>query len=168
MAIKIFATLMGIFALVLVFLSTQDFYFIDFKPYGIDFKNVESKHIEVYELNSSEVFTHFQASSWSRYGEDDIFTEFRVFGYDYNLSANTLNLSQKNTKLEGNVLYKDVNQTRIEAQSLLYDRTQKLLSTQTKFKAYRGVNMFTGQSLIYDVRNKELNIKGVKAWLESN
>lgn len=165
MAIKIFSVLMGLFSLTLVFLSVQDFYFIDSKPYGIDFKNVEANNLSAFELNSSITKANYKASQWTRYQDKDIFSVVRVFGFDYNLSAKELKLAGDITQLSGNVLYEDINQTRIEAQRLNYDKKKEILSTRAEFSAYRGDNILKGNALSYDLQKKELNIRGVKAWL---
>lgn len=92
MAIRIFAVLMALFSLALVFLSVQDFYFIDIKPYGIDFKNIEANALSAYELNSSQIKTHYNSSQWTRYQDKDLFSDVRVLGFDFNVSANKLSL----------------------------------------------------------------------------
>lgn len=166
MAIKIFSVLMGLFSLTLVFLSVQDFYFLDIKPYGIDFKNVEANTLSVYELNSTQVKANYNASQWTRYQNKDIFSAVRVFGFDYNISANELTLAGAIIELSGKVHYEDINQTRIDAQRLTYDKKKENLSTRTDFTAYRGNNILKGNALSYDLPSKELSIRGVKAWLD--
>lgn len=157
---------MGLFSLALVFLSVQDFYFIDIKPYGIDFKNVEANTLSAYELNSSEVKANYNAALWTRYQDKDIFNAVRVFGFDYNLSANELALTSGAVELSGKVHYEDINQTSIDAHKLNYDKKKQNLSTKSDFTAYKGNNTLKGNALSYDLRSKELSIRGVKAWLE--
>lgn len=166
MAIKIFAVLMGLFSLTLVFLSVQDFYFLDIKPYSIDFKNVEANKLSAYELNSTQVKANYNASQWTRYQNKDIFNAVRVFGFDYNLSANELALVSGAIELSGKVHYEDINQTRIDAQKLIYDKKKENLSTRSDFTAYKGNNILKGSALSYDLPSKELSIRGVKAWLD--
>ena len=166
LAIKIFAVLMGLFSLALVFLSVQDFYFIDIKPYGVDFKNVEAKTLSVFELNSSGVKANYNAATWTRYQDKDIFNAVRVFGFDYNLSANELALTNGLVELGGNVHYEDINKTSIDTQKLIYDKKKENLSTRADFTAHRGSNILKGNALSYDLLTKELSIRGVKAWLD--
>lgn len=157
---------MGLFSLALVFLSVQDFYFIDVKPYGIDFKNVEANTLHVYELNASEVKANYNASQWVRYQDKDIFDKVRIFGFDFNLSSNELTLKDNLIILSGNVHYEDINQTRIKAQKLFYDKEKEILNTKSNFTAYKNNNILKGNALSYDLHTKQLHIQGVKAWLE--
>lgn len=166
MAIRIFAVLMALFSLALVFLSVQDFYFIDIKPYGIDFKNIEANALSAYELNSSQIKTHYNSSQWTRYQDKDLFSDVRVLGFDFNVSANKLILIGPAVKLSGNVFYEDINQTRIQTHNLLYDKKREILSTQNDFTAYKNNNILKGNALSYNLLTKELKIQGVKAWLE--
>lgn len=166
MAIKIFVALMGLFSLSLVFLSAQDFYFIDIKPYGIDFKNVEANTLHAYELNASEVKANYNASQWVRYQDKDIFNKVKIFGLDFNLSSNELTLEDNLIVLSGKVYYEDINQTRIEAKKLFYDKKKENLSTKSDFTAYKSNNILKGNALDYDLHTKQLRIQGVKAWLE--
>ena len=166
MAVKIFSILMLFLSLALVLVSMQDFYLIEMKPYNINFKNVEAKEIDIYELNTSQVKTHYSSSQWFRYEDKDTFNNFLILGFDYNLSSNQMALLKGNVLLSGKVLYEDINQTKIEAEELFYNPKKQKLNTETDFKAYRGGNILTGNSLSYDLKNKKLDIEEVKVWLE--
>ena len=166
MAVKFFSILMLFLTIALVFVSMQDFYFVEIKPYNINFKNVEAKKIDIYELNTSLVKTHYSSSQWFRHDDKDNFKNFLILGFDYNLSSSQMDLIKGNVLLSGKVLYEDINQTKIEAEELFYDRKKQNLSTKTDFKAYRGGNVLTGNFLSYDLQNKKLDIEGVKVWLE--
>lgn len=167
LAVKIFVALVGLFSMVLVFVVTQDVFFLDIKPYGVDFKNIEGKDITLFELNASNVKTNYRAFAWERYNEKDVFSGFEVFGWDYNLSSNELVLQDNNITMRGNVLYTDINATRIESESLNYDKKGKFLLTNDDFVAYRGDEKLMGSGLDYDINEKKLNIRGVKLWLHS-
>lgn len=166
MAIKIFATLMGIFSIVFVFLGMQDFYSIDIKPYSLNFKNIEANQIKAYELNSSLVRTYYSADDWVRFEDRDIFQNVLMLDYDYNVSANKLVFMDKNISLSGNVLYKDINDTSISTERIFYLKDDKVIFTDTKFKAFRANDTLFGSSLKYDMKNKTLDIKGVNLWLD--
>lgn len=166
MAIRIFAVLMALFSLSLVFLSVQDFYFIKIQPYGIDFKNIQANKLSAFELNSTQIKAHYNALEWTRYQNKDIFSRVRVFGYDFNVSANELALIKSIVELSGNVLYEDINQTRIEAKKLVYDKKRENLSTKNEFIAHKNNSILKGNTLSYNLDSKELRIQGVKAWLE--
>lgn len=167
MAIKIFVVLMCFFSLTLVFLSLQDFYFIDIKPYGVDFKNVEARRLDAFELNSTLVKANYTAEKWERYKDKDVFNAVFVYGYDFNLSANELISMDKNLTLNGNVRYTDINATSFETQRLFYDGVKKVVSSKSAFKAARKDSNISGKAFSYDTKSGELKIQGVKAWLET-
>lgn len=166
LAVRIFAVLMGLFSLTLVFLSLQEFYLIDFKPPSVDFKNIEANKLDIFELNASSTKANYQAASWQRYLDKDIFNKVFVYGFDFNASTNTLVLTQNGTTLQGNVRYADDNGTRVETQRLFYDNKKKILSTKSDFKVYRKDNLLTGTAFDYNVPKKVLKIQGVKAWFD--
>ena len=168
LAVKIFVALVGLFSMVLVFVVTQDVFFLDIKPYGVNFKNIEGKDITLFELNASAVKTNYTASAWERYDDKDVFSGFEVFGWDYNLSSNELVLKDSNITMRGNVLYTDINATRIESKALDYDKDKKFLRTNDDFVAYRGGEKLMGSGLSYDMNARKLNIRGAKLWLPSN
>lgn len=169
MAIKIFGILMALFALVLVFLSTQDLYSIEIEQKAIDFNNIEAFELYAYELNASEVKANYQALKWLRYESRDLFDEIKVFTQDFNLSSKEALVVDKNITFNGDVLYNDINDTKISTQRLFYDGLNKNAYTDTEFKAYKGANLLVGKELDYDLDDKILHIKGkVKAWLISN
>lgn len=167
MAIKIFSLLMGLFAFALVFMSLQDFYFIDLKERALNFKSVEAVSLEGFELDKSGVLGVFRASAWERFAnsEEDIFTNFKAFRQDFNISADTMSLKNSQVFLKKNVLYEDVNNTQIKSWSLEYDRKNNLLSTQDKFEARRGASVLRGDGLRYDLEDKKLVVDGVRAWI---
>lgn len=167
MAIKLFSTLMMFFALVLVFVSLQDFYFIDLKNYSLNFKSVEASNLKAYELNQSGVLGIYEASSWERFAESkkDVFDHFKAFKNDFNLSADTMSSQDMKISFEKNVFYEDVNQTRIYTDELDFDRHKQILSTQSDFRANRSGSVLRGKSLIYDLERKKLEIEGLKAWI---
>ena len=157
---------MGLFSLVLVFLGTQDFYDFDFKTPGVDFKNIEASKLNVYELNSTLAKANYRANAWERYADKDIFSAVLVYGYDFNISSNALTFADGDISLQGRVRYSDINQTRFESESLFYDKKKRNLSTKVDFKAYRKDDLLTGTAFDYDLEDKKLKIRGVKAWLD--
>lgn len=157
---------MGFFALALVFLSMQGFYFIDIKPNSIDFKNIQAHDITLYELNSSAVANNYEAQIWTRYKQKDILEHFTLLNADFNLSSNEVEvLNNDFITLKGNVVYEDKNQTRILSPLISFDSEKKELSTQKDFIIYRKKSEIKGQSLNYDLNSKELEVKGARAWL---
>lgn len=151
----------------LVFLGLQDFYYIDFKPSGVDFKNIEAANLNAYELNSSVILANYTATKWTRYKDKDVFDSVFIEGLDYNLSANELISMDKNLTLNGNVRYADKNATKFESNRLFYDKAKKQISTNSDFKAFRKNDEIEGKSFVYDIKTQNLSIKGVKAWLET-
>lgn len=89
-----------------------------------------------------------------------------MLDYDYNVSANKLVFMDKNISLAGNVLYKDINDTSISTERIFYLKDDKVIFTDTKFKAFRANDTLFGSSLKYDMKNKTLDIKGVNLWLD--
>ncbi|TQR31904.1 LPS export ABC transporter periplasmic protein LptC [Campylobacter sp. MIT 99-7217] len=166
MAIKIFSVAMGFFALALVYLSLQDLYSLDIKPSAIDFKNIQARDVTLYELNSSSLNTNYKAREWVRYKHKDILSDFILLNTDYNISSNEVELLQDDIiLLQGDVLYTDINDTKITTQALSFDNKNKILSTEFEFFITRKDNKIQGQSLKYDLANKELRAEGAKAWL---
>ncbi|QOR01817.1 MULTISPECIES: hypothetical protein [unclassified Campylobacter] len=164
MAIKIFAILMGLFAFVMVILSTQDPYLFAIKPQKVDVANMQAFDVLDYELNTTTTKASYQASRWVKYQDKDIFDDFKVQALDYNLSSNLLIRNDEKSILEGNVSYFDKNQTSIFTQKAVYNMKDKILFSNDTFKAYIGVNEVFGNSFLYNVDQKELKIQGIKAW----
>ena len=166
LAVRIFAVLMGLFSLVLVFLGMQEFYVIDFKPPSVDFKNIEASKLDVYELNSSLAKANYKANAWERYADKDVFDNVLVYGFDFNLSSNKLIYANDDISLQGKVRYADDNQSKIETERLIYDKAKKKISTKSDFKAYQKESIVTGTAFEYDLQNKTMRIQGVRAWLD--
>lgn len=169
MAIRIFGILIGLFTIALIILSLQDPYSLDLKSHSLNFKNIEAKELKAYDLDTNTTKSYYEANSWIRYKDKDVFNEFKTINEDFNLSSNSLSLFGKNLDkavFEGNVSYADSNQTKILSQKVEFNPKEKILTTNVGFKALIGKNIINGNILNYDVKNKILNIQGVKAWLE--
>ncbi|HEE9013653.1 TPA: hypothetical protein R2H90_001157, partial [Campylobacter jejuni] len=67
---------------------------------------------------------------------------------------------------EGNVTYIGANNVKIISQEVEYEPKNKVLYTNTDFKALINGSIINGNTLNYDVKNKILNIQGVNAWLQ--
>lgn len=169
MALKIFAILIALFTISFTILGLQNPYSLDISSYALGFKNIEAKQLKAYELNSSAVKSYYKASSWVRYSDKDIFENFRTFNLDFNLSAKSLKLSNEDFNrilLEGDVIYKGSDGLQFLSQKVLYLSKEKILNTNSGFKAFINGNIVNGNTLNYDLENKILEIKGVDAWLQ--
>ncbi|HHD0601597.1 TPA: hypothetical protein ACOS69_001300 [Campylobacter coli] len=169
MAIRIFGILIALFTITFTILSLQDPYSLNIKSYALNFKNIEASDLNAYELNASNVKSYYKAQSWARYTDKDEFDNFVNFNLDFNLSANKLELKGKEMDkvlLEGNVTYIGLNNTKIFADKVEYAPENKILSTNTGFKALINGSIINGNTLNYDVEKKILQVQGVNAWLE--
>ncbi|MCC2555061.1 hypothetical protein LKN81_02110 [Campylobacter coli] len=169
MAIRIFGILIALFTITFTILSLQDLYSLNIKSYALNFKNIEASDLNAYELNASNVKSYYKAQSWARYTDKDEFDNFVNFNLDFNLSANKLKLKGKEMDkvlLEGNVTYIGLNNTKIFADKVEYEPKNKILSTNTGFKALINGSIINGNTLNYDVEKKILQVQGVNAWLE--
>ncbi|EIV4081743.1 hypothetical protein L8P52_001632 [Campylobacter coli] len=169
MAIRIFGILIALFTITFTILSLQDPYSLNIKSYALNFKNIEASDLNAYELNASNVKSYYKAQSWARYTDKDEFDNFVNFNLDFNLSANKLELKGKEMDkvlLEGNVTYIGLNNTKIFADKVEYAPKNKILSTNTRFKALINGSIINGNTLNYDVEKKILQVQGVNAWLE--
>lgn len=169
MVIKIFGVLIALFTIIFTILTLQDPYSLNLKSYSLDFKNMEAKNLNIYETNSSAIKAYYKANSWERYNDKDIFHYFTTLNFDFNLSANTLELlnNQKNKIVfEGNVSYIDLNGTKILSQKVKFNPDEKIISTDMGFKAFLNKNRIDGNVLVYDLKKKTLQIEGVKAWIQ--
>ncbi|EGQ2238296.1 hypothetical protein K8D53_000649 [Campylobacter coli] len=169
MAIRIFGILIALFTITFTILSLQDPYSLNIKSYALNFKNIEASDLNAYELNASNVKSYYKAQSWARYTDKDEFDNFVNFNLDFNLSANKLELKGKEMDkvlFEGNVTYIGLNNTKIFADKVEYAPKNKILSTNTGFKALINGSIINGNTLNYDVENKILQVQGVNAWLE--
>ncbi|MBK1964304.1 hypothetical protein DU472_01770 [Campylobacter novaezeelandiae] len=169
MVIKIFGVLIALFTIIFTILTLQDPYSLNLKSYSLDFKNMEAKNLNIYETNSSAIKAYYKANSWERYNDKDIFHYFTTLNFDFNLSANTLELlnNQKNKIVfEGNVSYIDLNGTKILSQKVKFNPDEKIISTDVGFKAFLNKNRIDGNVLVYDLKKKTLQIEGVKAWIQ--
>lgn len=92
MVIKIFGVLIALFTIIFTILTLQDPYSLNLKSYSLDFKNMEAENLNIYETNSSAIKAYYKANSWERYNDKDIFHYFTTLNFDFNLSANTLEL----------------------------------------------------------------------------
>ena len=156
---------MGIFSLVFIFLGMQDLYSIQIKPLSVDFKSIEAKNINAFDLNSSLVSSFYEADDWVRFEDKDSFSKVNIFSLEQNLSSNELLMQDDNISLKGNVFYTDVNGTRIRADEIFYVKDLKILHTDTNFTAYKDSNILLGNSLVYDLLNRQIKIEGIKLWL---
>lgn len=169
MVIKIFGVLIALFTIIFTILTLQDPYSLNLKSYSLDFKNMEAENLNIYETNSSAIKAYYKANSWERYNDKDIFHYFTTLNFDFNLSANTLELlnNQKNKIVfEGNVSYIDLNGTKILSQKVNFNPDEKIISTDVGFKAFLNKNRIDGNVLVYDLKKKTLQIEGVKAWIQ--
>lgn len=169
MVIKIFGVLIALFTIIFTILTLQDPYSLNLKSYSLDFKNMEAKNLNIYETNSSAIKAYYKANSWERYNDKDIFHYFTTLNFDFNLSANTLELlnNQKNKIVfEGNISYIDLNGTKILSQKVKFNPDEKIISTDVGFKAFLNKNRIDGNVLVYDLKKKTLQIEGVKAWIQ--
>ncbi|ECP6256593.1 TPA: hypothetical protein SG281_000223 [Campylobacter coli] len=169
MAIRIFGILIALFTITFTILSLQDPYSLNIKSYALNFKNIEASNLNAYELNASNVKSYYKAQTWTRYTDKDEFDNFVNLNLDFNLSANKLELKGKEMDrvlFEGNVTYIGSNDTKILANKVEYEPKNKILTTDTGFKALMGGNIVNGNTLNYDVEKKILQVQGVNAWLE--
>uniref|UniRef100_UPI0025BE84F8 hypothetical protein n=1 Tax=Campylobacter sp. TaxID=205 RepID=UPI0025BE84F8 len=163
MAIKIFAILMSLFVFIMVILSTQDQYLLNVKSQNIEIASTQAFEVIDYELNASMVKASYEASRWVKYQDKDVFDNFIIKGLDYNLSSNLLIRNEVMSILEGNVSYFDQNKTSIFTQKAIYNINDKTLYSNDNFKAYIGLNEIIGDSFFYEIKDKNLKIKGIKA-----
>ncbi len=171
MAIRIFGILIALFAISFTILSLQDPYSLNLKNYSLDFKNIEARNLDAYELNSTTIKSYYKADTWTRYENKDVFKDFVNLNLDFNLSANTLELLGKDFEkvvFEGNVKYLGKDNTKLTSDKMEFDPKKKHLSTRAGFEAFIGENIINGDILNYDLKNKILQIQGVKAWLQKN
>lgn len=169
MAVKIFTVLMACLSMLLVILSIQEPYFLDLQTQNMDIKETQMNDIMAYELNSSAVSGIYRVKEWQRYKDKDVLVDFTAFGLDYNFTAqSTTILGRKNQEFifEGDVFYKDNNQTQIKGQKFLYNSASKLLSSSDEVLAYIGENIINTQDFSYDLNTKQMTMQGVKAWLQ--
>ncbi len=167
LAIKIFGILITLFSIIFALLGMQNPYTMDLKNYALDFKNVEAHHLYAYELNASSVKSYYEAKTWTRYNDKDVFKNFVNLGGDFNLSANSLEVlgkKQENIVFEGDVVYIS-DEVKIMSEKVKYNTASKQISTDTNFKALFNDNVVKGNTLNYDTKNKILKVQGVNAWL---
>ncbi|EGF1228790.1 hypothetical protein IB030_000267 [Campylobacter jejuni] len=169
MAIKIFGILIALFTITFTILSLQDPYSLNLQTNALNFKNIEAKNLKAYESNASTIEAYYKANSWVRYTDRDEFNDFITLNLDFNLSANRLEFFNKDMSkvlFEGNVTYIGANNIKIISQEVEYQPKDKILHTNTNFKALINGSIINGNTLNYDVKNKILNIQGVNAWLQ--
>ncbi|EAJ8121744.1 hypothetical protein BHT71_02160 [Campylobacter jejuni] len=169
MAIKIFGILIALFTITFTILSLQDPYFLNLQTNALNFKNIEAKNLKAYESNASTIKAYYKANSWVRYTDRDEFNDFITLNLDFNLSANRLEFFNKDMSkvlFEGNVTYIGSDNVKIISQEVEYQPKDKILHTNTNFKALINGSIINGNTLNYDVKNKILNIQGVNAWLQ--
>ncbi|MBK1972179.1 LPS export ABC transporter periplasmic protein LptC [Campylobacter sp. 2018MI35] len=169
MVIKIFGVLIALFTIIFTILTLQDPYSLNLKSYSLNFKNMEASNLNIYETNSSTIKAYYKANSWERYNDKDVFHYFTTLNFDFNLSANTLELlnDQKNKIVfEGNVSYSDLNGTKILSQKVKFNPDDKILSTDVGFKAFLNKNRVDGNILVYDLKKNTLQVEGVQAWIQ--
>lgn len=167
LAIKIFGILIALFSIIFTLVSLQNPYTIDLKNYALDFKNVEAHRLYAYELNATNIKSYYEAKTWTRYNDRDVFQNFINLGGDFNLSANLLEVlgeKQENVLFEGDVVYSS-DDIKIMSEKVKYNTKSKEVSSDTNFKAFLNGNVVQGNALNYDVRNKILRVQGVNAWL---
>lgn len=169
MAIRIFGILVALFTITFTILSLQDPYSLNLKSYTLNFKNIEAKNLNAYELNTTTIKSYYKANSWVRYADRDEFDNFVNLNLDFNLSANKLEFLNKQMDkvlFEGNVAYIGSDNVKMLADKIVYQPKNKVLSTDTGFKALIHGNIINGNTLNYDIENKILDIQGVNAWLQ--
>ncbi|EAJ1228754.1 hypothetical protein CJI34_05930 [Campylobacter jejuni] len=169
MAIKIFGILIALFTITFTILSLQDPYSLNLQTNALNFKNIEAKNLKAYESNTSIIKAYYKVNSWVRYADRDEFNDFITLNLDFNLSANRLEFFNKDMSkvlFEGNVTYIGSNNVKIISQEVEYQPKDKILHTNTNFKALINGSIINGNTLNYDVKNKILNIQGVNAWLQ--
>ncbi|HDZ4329580.1 TPA: hypothetical protein RTB68_001475 [Campylobacter jejuni] len=169
MAIKIFGILIALFTITFTILSLQDPYSLNLQTNALNFKNIEAKNLKAYESNASTIKAYYKANSWVRYADRDEFNDFITLNLDFNLSANRLEFFNKDMNkvlFEGNVTYIGTNNVKIISQEVEYQLKDKILHTNTNFKALINGSIINGNTLNYDTKNKILNIQGVNAWLQ--
>ncbi|MCX2682370.1 hypothetical protein OQH60_00320 [Campylobacter sp. MIT 21-1685] len=169
MALKIFAILVALFTISFTILGLQNPYFLDIKSYSLDFKNIEANSLKAYELNTTFIKSYYEANSWIRYSDKDVFEDFKTFNLDFNLSAKSLEVSNENFNkvlFQGDVVYRGIDELQFFSQKVEYFPKKKILNTDVGFKALVNGSAINGSTLKYDLENKILKIQGVDAWLQ--
>ncbi|EFP1605276.1 hypothetical protein HPX02_000959, partial [Campylobacter jejuni] len=152
MAIKIFGILIALFTITFTILSLQDPYSLNLQTNALNFKNIEAKNLKAYESNASTIKAYYKANSWVRYADRDEFNDFITLNLDFNLSANRLEFFNKDMSkvlFEGNVTYIGSNNVKIISQEVEYQPKDKILHTNTNFKALINGSIINGNTLNY-------------------
>jgi len=167
LALRIFGILVAFFAIVFTILGLQDPYSLNIKSYALDFKNIEANKLKAYELNTTLVKSYYNANSWIRYNDKDLFENFSSQNLDFNLSANTFTLLKNSDEaiLQGDVSYQ-ADKMRIFSQEVYFFRNNKVLNSNVGFEAFIDDKIIKGQKIKYDLKQKILEIQGIKLWFQ--
>ena len=163
---------MAIFSVVMIFLAAQDPYLANVLKIDTKISNMQINDVVDYEINSTKISGVYEADELNRYNDKDEFLDFKAkilrgnlkhfLSSDKAISQNDEIIFQKNANYENNDSLKFI------SDEVIYNTKTKIVRSEANFTLIRNNDKALGESGSYDLGKKQMQVKGLRAWVEEN
>ncbi len=172
LVVKIFYFVVAIFSVVMIFLAAQDPYLANVLKIDTKISNMQINDVVDYEINSTKISGVYEADELNRYNDKDEFLDFKAkilrgnlkhfLSSDKAISQNDEIIFQKNANYENNDSLKFI------SDEVIYNTKTKIVRSEANFTLIRNNDKALGESGSYDLGKKQMQVKGLRAWVEEN
>ena len=172
MVVKIFYFVVAIFSVVMIFLAAQDPYLANVLKIDTKISNMQINDVIDYEINSTKISGVYEADELNRDNDKDEFLDCKAkvsrgnlkhfLSSDKAISQNDEIIFQKNANYENNDSLKFI------SDEVIYNTKTKIVRSEANFTLIRNNDKALGESGSYDLGKKQMQVKGLRAWVEEN
>jgi hypothetical protein len=156
----------------MIFLAAQDPYLANVLKIDTKISNMQINDVVDYEINSTKISGVYEADELNRYNDKDEFLDFKAkilrgnlkhfLSSDKAISQNDEIIFQKNANYENNDSLKFI------SDEVIYNTKTKIVRSEANFTLIRNNDKALGESGSYDLGKKQMQVKGLRAWVEEN
>lgn len=156
----------------MIFLAAQDPYLANVLKIDTKISNMQINDVIDYEINSTKISGVYEADELNRYNDKDEFLSFKAkilrgnlkhfLSSDKAISQNDEIIFQKNANYENN------DSLRFISDEVRYGTKTKIVRSEANFTLIRNNDKALGESGSYDLGKKQMQVKGLRAWVEEN
>ena len=168
LAIKIFYFAVAIFSVSIVVLMLQSPYVESFEINNMKVANVQVDGVVSYEINATDTYAKFIASSVIAYDDYNQFINpdaTFIQNDKHNINAKEAIYKDNNITFINDVRYVNlVTNLRYNSNEIIYDSANKILLSNMPFELLQNNDKILGDSIMYQLDSNEIMAKGVRGW----
>lgn len=153
-----------------MFLFSSDPYFAEQFKRDLQISNIQANNVIDYEINATKIVAVYEADEINRYDSKDEAIVFKTTALRdrqiHSLSSDMAILQKDEVKFKGNARYENNDSVTFLSQEIIYDTKNKFLRSDVPFEMLRGADRVIGSSVVYDMNDKKMNAREIKAWVE--